>query len=155
MITADGLLILLDLWFLGFTESLCLAAELSKNEENWGGESKSTDGEKIALSLLSMELSYVSFSGCSSGETGLENVSDEIYVIKEGTFSFCSLLKSSTICDICRRQLYLQRDLHTIIREIKRLNFYKLNLECSYFWNQYTSDLLKWCLYTCVFTHIF
>lgn len=46
-ITEAGRLVLLDLWFRGFTKSLCLAAELSKQEENSAGVSKSAGGERL------------------------------------------------------------------------------------------------------------
>lgn len=36
-ITEDSRLILLDRWLRGLTRSLCLAAELSRQEENSGG----------------------------------------------------------------------------------------------------------------------
>lgn len=50
-VTKGGCLVFLDLWFRGFTKSLCLAAELSKKAENSGGASKSAVGERLLSAI--------------------------------------------------------------------------------------------------------
>lgn len=46
-ITEDRRLILLERWFRGLTRSLCFAAELSRQEEDSGGQLKSATGPTL------------------------------------------------------------------------------------------------------------
>lgn len=62
-ITEDRRLILLDRWFLGLTRSLCLAAELSRQEENSGGWLKSATGARLPSNVREETVASLMWSG--------------------------------------------------------------------------------------------
>lgn len=65
-----------DLWFRGFTKSLCLAAELSKTAMNSGGVSKSAGGERLSSETGTAIILTLDFLGSNwlSAEQALQGL---------------------------------------------------------------------------------